>query len=74
MFWGVIIWNSLDLGTGNNLQRCYDFLMDSANGHIAANYNVAVVSLWGLTHPFAGYAPFMSKNENMLVSTTKNIP
>ena len=32
--------------------------MDSANGHLAANYNIPVVTLWGQTHPFAGFAPF----------------
>ena len=42
--------------------------MDSANGHIAANYNVPVISIWGLTHPFGGYAPFLSIPENTLMS------
>ena len=32
--------------------------MDSANAHLAANYNIPVVTLWGQTHPFAGFAPF----------------
>jgi ADP-heptose:LPS heptosyltransferase len=32
--------------------------MDSGNGHLAANYGVKVVSIWGVTHPFAGFAPF----------------
>jgi ADP-heptose:LPS heptosyltransferase len=48
--------------------------MDSANGHLAANYNVPVISLWGLTHPFAGYAPFLSKSENELVSNRETYP
>jgi len=48
--------------------------MDSANGHIAANYNVPVISLWGLTHPFAGYAPFLSRPENMLMSSREKYP
>ena len=42
--------------------------MDSANGHLAANYNVPVITLWGLTHPFGGFAPFSSNSENMIVS------
>jgi ADP-heptose:LPS heptosyltransferase len=29
--------------------------MDSANMHIAALYNVPVVSIWGATHPYAGF-------------------
>ncbi len=48
--------------------------MDSANGHIAANYNVPVITLWGLTHPFAGFAPFLSASENMLVSNREKYP
>ncbi|MDB4163592.1 glycosyltransferase family 9 protein [Flavobacteriaceae bacterium] len=48
--------------------------MDSANGHLAANYNVPVISLWGLTHPFAGYAPFLSKPENELTSNRETYP
>lgn len=48
--------------------------MDSANGHIAANYNVSVITLWGLTHPFAGFAPFLSVSENMIVSDREQYP
>ena len=32
--------------------------MDSGNGHLAANYGVKVLTIWGVTHPFAGFAPF----------------
>ena len=39
--------------------------MDSANGHFAANAGVQVLTLWGLTHPFAGFAPFGSGHENL---------
>jgi ADP-heptose:LPS heptosyltransferase len=48
--------------------------MDSANGHLAANYNVPVISLWGLTHPFGGFAPFLSNQKNMLVSNREKYP
>ena len=48
--------------------------MDSANGHLAANYNVPVISLWGLTHPFGGFAPFLSDQKNMFVSDRKKFP
>ena len=40
--------------------------MDSANGHLAANYNVPVVTLWGMTHPFLGFSPF-GQNNHLLV-------
>lgn len=32
--------------------------MDSGNAHIAAMYGKKVITLWGGTHPFAGFAPF----------------
>ena len=38
--------------------------MDSGNAHLAANYGVAVVTLWGATHPYAGFAPFNQPFEN----------
>ncbi|MEE3034582.1 MAG: glycosyltransferase family 9 protein [Bacteroidota bacterium] len=48
--------------------------MDSANGHLAANYSVPVITLWGLTHPFGGFAPFSSNPENMIVSNREMFP
>ena len=48
--------------------------MDSANGHLAANYNVPVITLWGLTHPFAGFAPFLSETKNMFTSDREKYP
>jgi ADP-heptose:LPS heptosyltransferase len=38
--------------------------MDSANGHIASIYNVPVITIWGLTHPFTGFSTFNSAEEN----------
>jgi len=32
--------------------------MDSGNGHLAAMYGVPTITLWGATHPFAGFMPF----------------
>ncbi|MHC5201122.1 glycosyltransferase family 9 protein [Myroides sp. LJL119] len=32
--------------------------MDSGNAHIAAMLGVKVISLWGATHPYAGFRPF----------------
>ena len=32
--------------------------MDSGNAHIAAMYGIKVVTLWGHTHPYAGFVPF----------------
>ena len=71
---GCYVLNSLksELEIISNLSAMIS--MDSANGHLAANYNVPVISLWGLTHPFAGYAPFLSKPENELLSDRVKYP
>ncbi|MBO9150974.1 glycosyltransferase family 9 protein [Chitinophaga sp. GCM10012297] len=38
--------------------------MDSANMHLASLYGVPVVSVWGATHPYAGFMGFGQKDEN----------
>ena len=38
--------------------------MDSANGHIAALLGVNVLTIWGLTHPYAGFSPYGQKDKN----------
>jgi len=48
--------------------------MDSGNGHLAALYGVPVVSLWGLTHPFAGFAPLGQPMENNLLADRTKYP
>jgi ADP-heptose:LPS heptosyltransferase len=48
--------------------------MDSGNAHIAAMLGVKVISLYGATHPFAGFAPFNQPIENALVSDRKEYP
>ncbi|MGB5461160.1 MAG: glycosyltransferase family 9 protein [Eudoraea sp.] len=42
--------------------------MDSGNGHLAAIFNVPTVTLWGVTHPYAGFSPFIQPPENSLLS------
>lgn len=48
--------------------------MDSSNGHMAAMFGVNVVTLWGVTHPFAGFAPFHQLATNNLVSDREKYP
>ncbi|RMB57974.1 glycosyltransferase family 9 protein [Dokdonia sinensis] len=47
--------------------------MDSGNGHLAAMYGVPTVTLWGVTHPYAGFAPF-GQEEHCLVSDREQYP
>jgi ADP-heptose:LPS heptosyltransferase len=48
--------------------------MDSGNAHIAAMLGVKVITLWGATHPFAGFSPFNQPLENALVSDRNQFP
>jgi ADP-heptose:LPS heptosyltransferase len=38
--------------------------MDSANMHLASLYGVPVISIWGATHPFAGFYGWGQAIEN----------
>ncbi|HSI71144.1 MAG TPA: glycosyltransferase family 9 protein [Gillisia sp.] len=48
--------------------------MDSGNGHLAAMYGVPVISLWGVTHPYAGFKPFGQPMENSLLPDLQKYP
>ena len=48
--------------------------MDSGNGHLAALFNVPTVTLWGVTHPYAGFSPFRQAPENNLLSDRTKYP
>lgn len=39
--------------------------MDSANMHLASNYNVPVITIWGGTHPHIGFSSYNSNNINI---------
>ncbi|NNT71036.1 glycosyltransferase family 9 protein [Flavobacterium sp. IMCC34852] len=48
--------------------------MDSGNAHIAAMLGIKVITLWGATHPYAGFKPFNQPMENCLVSDREKYP
>lgn len=48
--------------------------MDSGNAHIAAMLGVKVITLWGATHPFAGFSPFNQPLENCIVADREKYP
>ena len=48
--------------------------MDSGNAHLAAIYGIPVLTLWGVTHPFAGFYPFNQREENALLSNRDKFP
>jgi ADP-heptose:LPS heptosyltransferase len=41
--------------------------MDSGNAHFAAMFGVNTLTLWGITHPFTGFAPFNQPFENAIL-------
>ncbi len=48
--------------------------MDSANGHLAAMYGIPVLTLWGVTHPYAGFYPFGQDANNALLADREQFP
>lgn len=48
--------------------------MDSGNGHMAAMLGVKVITIWGVTHPYAGFAPFNQPEDYALVADRKQFP
>ncbi len=48
--------------------------MDSGNAHLSSLYGVPTVTLWGVTHPFAGFYPFGQPIENALLADRHKYP
>ena len=48
--------------------------MDSGNSHIAAMLGVKVITLWGATHPFAGFKPFNQPDDFCLTADRTQYP
>lgn len=80
--WENVYDNVIDLSNKLNLQQQINIInyldlmisMDSANGHLAANYNIPVLTLWGMTHPFCGFMPFDQPQENSITIDRNNFP
>src|SRR6056300_736665 len=48
--------------------------MDSANGHIAANYGIPVITIWGATAPSCGFSVLAQTNENQFQPDPEKYP
>lgn len=48
--------------------------MDSGNSHIAAMLGIKVITLWGATHPYAGFLAFNQTMDSVLVSDREKYP
>ena len=48
--------------------------MDSGNAHLAAMMGKKVITIWGVTHPFAGFTPFNQPKDYALLPNTQKYP
>ena len=48
--------------------------MDSANAHLASLYGIPTITLWGVTHPYAGFYPFGQATANALLADRAAFP
>lgn len=48
--------------------------MDSGNAHLAAMLGKKVMTIWGVTHPFAGFAPFNQAKDYALLADREKYP
>tara|TARA_R100001198_G_C5214245_1_gene198515 strand:- start:362 stop:1381 length:1020 start_codon:yes stop_codon:yes gene_type:complete len=48
--------------------------MDSGNAHMAAMLGVKVITIWGVTHPYAGFAPFNQPEDFAILSDREQFP
>jgi ADP-heptose:LPS heptosyltransferase len=65
-----------DFKTELNLISHLDLMlsMDSGNGHLAAMYGVKVITIWGQTHPYAGFVPFLQTENQQILPDRKIFP
>jgi ADP-heptose:LPS heptosyltransferase len=61
-----------ELGLISNLDIM--IAMDSGNGHLAALFGIPTITLWGVTHPYAGFVPFQQPEENQLLANQDKYP
>jgi len=48
--------------------------MDSGNAHMAAMLGVKVITLWGATHPYAGFKPFNQPDDFCITADRNKYP
>lgn len=48
--------------------------MDSGNAHLAAMLGKKAITIWGVTHPFAGFSPYNQPENYALLADKKQFP
>lgn len=72
----VSVADKLSLDEELNLISNLDVMlsMDSGNAHIAAMLGIKVITIWGVTHPYAGFAPYHQPTDFALLPNRKQFP
>lgn len=72
----ISVAGKLDLTEELNLIANLDCMlaMDSGNAHFAAMQHIPTITLWGGTHPYAGFAPFHQPKEYCLLPDLEKYP
>lgn len=71
-----VVAGQLSLAKELALMSQFDVLvsMDSANGHMGALLGIPVITLWGATHPYAGFTPFNQPEPNSICADRNEFP
>ncbi len=66
----------LNLGQELKLISNLDIMvsMDSGNAHFAAMLGINTITIWGITHPFSGFAPYNQPFENAILPDLEKYP
>jgi len=48
--------------------------MDSGNAHLAAMQQIKTITIWGVTHPFAGFSPFNQPSDYCILPDLEKYP
>ncbi|WP_031426889.1 glycosyltransferase family 9 protein [Flavimarina sp. Hel_I_48] len=48
--------------------------MDSGNGHLAGIFGVPVITVWGVTHPYLGFAVYNQPQEHQIMANREDFP
>ncbi len=72
----IVMAGKVKLDVELNLIQHLDLMlsMDSGNAHIAAMLGIKVITLWGATHPYAGFSPFNQPLDYCIVSNREQYP
>lgn len=74
--------NTFNLASKLNINQELDIIsnlhvmiaMDSGNAHMAAMLGKEVITLWGVTHPYAGFYPFNQNPDNAILADKNKYP